>query len=110
MKEQFEYPAFLVNAEDSEVKHGSYCPVLQQNALKVGVPAVTGGGMKGGQPSQSWRWQLPNSTLPKTNSLPGPKRKFIFQPSIFRGELLVSGRVVPGGPIVLKLDIAFMVD
>ena len=24
---------------------------------------------------------------------PKPKRKFIFQPSIFRGELLVSGRV-----------------
>ncbi len=39
------------------------------------------------------------TTLPKTNifapeNRPGPKRKFIFQPSIFRCEpLLVSGRV-----------------
>ena len=39
------------------------------------------------------------STLPETNSniLPlkrgMPNRKYIFQPSIFRGELLVSGRV-----------------
>ena len=36
-------------------------------------------------------------TLPETNSshLPGshPERKLIFQPSIFRGKLLVSGRV-----------------
>ena len=38
-------------------------------------------------------------TLPKTNSKfapenrPKPKRKLIFQPSIFRGKLLVSGRV-----------------
>ena len=37
-------------------------------------------------------------TLPETNSSPlklgHPKRQFIFQPSIFRDELLVSGRVV----------------
>ena len=36
-------------------------------------------------------------TLPKTNSSPlkigHPKRKIVFQPSIFRCELLVSGRV-----------------
>ena len=38
-----------------------------------------------------------SSTLPETNSSPlkigHPKRKVVFQPSIFRGELLVSGRV-----------------
>ena len=37
------------------------------------------------------------STLPETNGLPLkislPNRKVVFQPSIFRGELLVSGRV-----------------
>ncbi len=37
------------------------------------------------------------STLPETNSSPLkiglPNRKVVFQPSIFRGELLVSGRV-----------------
>ena len=38
-------------------------------------------------------------SLPETNSKfapenrPGPNRKVVFQPSIFRGELLVSGRV-----------------
>ena len=37
-------------------------------------------------------------TLPETNvftpeNRPGPNRKVVFQPSIFRGELLVSGRV-----------------
>ena len=36
-------------------------------------------------------------TLPETNIAPDklghPKRKLVFQPSIFRGELLVSGRV-----------------
>ena len=41
-------------------------------------------------------WQVRTVTLPKTNSSPLkiglPKRKFIFQPSIFRGELLVSRR------------------
>ena len=35
--------------------------------------------------------------LPETNSSPlkigHPHRKIVFQPSIFRGELLVSGRV-----------------
>ena len=39
------------------------------------------------------------STLPKTNSshlkIRCPKRKFVFQPSIFRCELLVLGSVVP---------------
>ena len=25
-------------AEDSKVKHGSYCPVLQRNVLKAGLP------------------------------------------------------------------------
>ena len=40
----------------------------------------------------------PELTLPETNSKssengPGPKKKFIFQPSIFRGEILVLGRV-----------------
>ena len=39
------------------------------------------------------------STLPETNSshLKSylPKRKLVFQPSIFRGELLVLGRVFP---------------
>ena len=37
-------------------------------------------------------------TLPETNSshlkLGHPKRKLVFQPSIFRCELLVSGRVI----------------
>ena len=36
-------------------------------------------------------------TLPKTNSLPlkiGPKKeRIVFQPSIFRSKMLVSGRV-----------------
>ena len=40
------------------------------------------------------------STLPETNSLPlkiGPsqKERIIFQPSIFRCDMLVSGRVCP---------------
>ncbi len=39
-----------------------------------------------------------SATLPKTNSSPlkigHPKRKLRFQPSIFRCELLVSGRVI----------------
>ena len=38
------------------------------------------------------------NTLPKTNSSPLkmglPNRKVVFQPSIFRGELLVSGDVL----------------
>ena len=43
------------------------------------------------------------TTLPETNSLlapenrPKPKRKVVFQPSIFRGKLLVSGRVTIDG-------------
>jgi len=40
-------------------------------------------------------------TLPETNIAPEnrqtPKRKVVFQPSIFRGKLFVSGRVVGGG-------------
>ena len=33
-------------------------------------------------------------TLPETNIAPEISKKLVFQPSIFRGELLVSGRVV----------------
>ena len=44
--------------------------------------------------SEIWSWPI---TLPETNSSPlkvgHPKRKLVFQPSIFRGKLLVSGRV-----------------
>ena len=43
-------------------------------------------------------------TLPETNSSPlqigHPNRKLVFQSSIFRCELLVSGRVVFGGVFV----------
>ena len=42
-----------------------------------------------------------SSTLPKTNSSPpkmgGSNRNLLFQGSIFRGELLVSGRVNHNG-------------
>ena len=45
-------------------------------------------------------------TLPETNSSPlkmgHPKSKFIFQPLIFRGELLVSGSVIIYTHIVQK--------
>ena len=49
-------------------------------------------------------------TLPETNGSPPkighPKRKLIFQPSIFRGELLVSGRVYTYSlPIQLLLNL-----
>ena len=42
--------------------------------------------------------QMPRITLPKTNIFapengPKPKRKVVSKPSIFRGELLVSGMV-----------------
>ena len=33
---------------------------------------------------------------------PGPKRKLILQPSVFRGELLVSERVIVVSPYSLK--------
>ena len=45
-------------------------------------------------------------TLPKANSSPmkigHPKRKVVFQPSIFRGEMLVSGRVRPSSHMTLE--------
>ena len=58
--------------------------MLQKDCLATGHLWVKGNG---------------DYTLPKTNSSPlkirpSPQRKFIFQPSIFGGELLVSGRVL----------------
>ena len=51
-------------------------------------------------------------TLPETNSSPlkigFPKRKVVFQPSIFRGELLVWGRVCC--PRIFPLKIALLID
>ena len=48
-------------------------------------------------------------TLPETNSHFAPENKgfpkgsrIIFQPSIFRGELLVSGRIMNPGGVILK--------
>ena len=37
---------------------------------------------------------------------PGPKRKLVFEPSIFRGELLVSGRVDPPKSMVSNRNFA----
>ena len=52
----------------------------------------------GGSTSIQTPWTM-SVTLPESNIFaedrPKPKRKFIFQPSIFRCELLVSGRVTP---------------
>ena len=52
---------------------------------------------KNGGPQNDGPWKA--GTLPETNSSPlkigHPKRKRVFQPSIFRCELLVSGRVTP---------------
>ena len=54
-------------------------------------------------------WLLPGVHPPKLTQPPKighPKRKFIFQPSIFRGELLVSGRVYTYSlPIQLLLNL-----
>ena len=46
--------------------------------------------------SNNRSWTFMNYTLPETNialKIGHPKRKLVFQPSIFRCELLVSGRV-----------------
>ena len=50
----------------------------------------------------------PRYTLPETNSSPKlghPKRKFIFQPSIFSGELFVSGRVSYTIPLIAAFQL-----
>ena len=50
----------------------------------------------------------PRYALPETNSSPKlghPKRKFIFQPSILRGELLVSGRVSYTIPLIAAFQL-----
>ena len=50
----------------------------------------------------------PRYALPETNSSPKlghPKRKFIFQPSIFRGELFVSGRVSYTIPLIAAFQL-----
>ena len=59
-------------------------------------------------------WLLPGVHSPKLTQPPKighPKRKFIFQASAFRGELLVSGRVYPDSlPIQLLLNLQRLHD
>ena len=46
--------------------------------------------------SSSWSFSIPSLKLTANapENRPKPNRKVVFQPSIFRGELLVSGRVL----------------
>ena len=45
---------------------------------------------------KGWDHELIAYNAPENR--PKPNRKVVFQPSIFRGELLVSGRVTAGWP------------
>ena len=44
-------------------------------------------------PSKIFRFTLPETNSKAPENRPGPKRKRVFQPSIFRCEMLVSGMV-----------------
>ncbi len=73
-------------------------PNLYTSKYQVVVPTTASSNQN--QPQQNQPQQQTTPTLPETNmapeNRPKPKRKVdkvVFQPSIFRGELLVSGRV-----------------
>ena len=72
----------------NHAKHPMWCQHLFEGKVTAWVMAI------------SFVYKFHWSTLPETNSSshlkigPGPKRKYIFQPLIFRFELLVSGRVM----------------
>ena len=66
-------------------------PVAPEPVLEMPLPKCLG---------QSWDVWIACFTLPETNiapeNRPSQKERIVFQPSIFRGKPLVSGRVYQG--------------
>ena len=100
-------PAFPTKVMERKASMLAQRGKVGEQTAKAGIRSVGGGEMlevvEVEFPPQGFTPLKFNSSPPKNR--PGPKRKLIFQPSFFRGELLNFGGVVGG--LVVSNDVFF---